>query len=162
MQGGGQGFESPHLHHLSPSVLRPAGHRRQRDRRRRARRACLDPNPASVIHSLPLFAGRTAVRIASRIIVKRPQTSDPLTAARDPRRVQRPADFNADAATSFGGSPREGPVPTVRSTLATRRQAPDSGRDLTNRRVEASISSRMNSDATARSRCQPCASRVSR
>ena len=62
-----------------------------------------------MIHSPPLFAGRTAVRIASRIIVTRPHTGDPLTAARDPRRAQRPADFNADAATSFGSSPLEGP-----------------------------------------------------
>src|SRR5205807_2203086 len=119
--------------------LRPVGPsptaRRRRPTRRRPRRARLDPNRASVIHSPPLFAGRTAVRIASRIIVTRPHISDPLTAARDPRRVQRPADFNADAATSFGTSPQEGLVPTVRSTPATRRQAPDSGRDLTNRRL---------------------------
>jgi hypothetical protein len=102
------------------------------------------------------------VRIASRIIVTRPNWKDPLTAVRDARRVQRSADYNADAAQSFGTPPAKATQPIGRSTPATRRQAPDSGRDLINRRVEASISSRMNSDATAWSRCQPCASRVSR
>ena len=44
----------------------------------------LDPIRCAVIDCRALFAGRTAVRIASRIVVTGPIQSDPLTAARDP------------------------------------------------------------------------------
>jgi len=89
--------------------------------------------------------------------------SDPLTAARDTYVAS-----NGQRILSLTPRPRQEAINRTAganretSGEAGGKRAPTGGRDLTNRRVEASISSRMNSDATARSRRQPCASRVSR
>src|SRR5688500_7267709 len=137
LQGGGQGFESPHLHH---GLIAPSG-----------RLGVLD-RPRAECYSNSALAGRPTsghprVRCDKPTLIHLP-TLCRLTIGRDPRGAQRSADTIADAVTirrqaSTGRLTPMGVADRRAIARAEHGEHPyERVRDLINRRVEASISSR--------------------